>query len=78
MRTLLQTIDDYDRWQRARIRELEEEVDAKDAKIGELTTQLASYVATVDRMKLDLILSGALRRPDPQSELSGVSEGASP
>lgn len=72
MRTLLQTIEDYDLWQRERIRELEEEVDNKDAKIGDLTTQLASYVATVDRMKLDLILSGALRRPESQPESAGV------
>lgn len=71
--TLLQTIDQYDREQRAYIRELEETNERQRQEIGELTGQLASYVATVDRMKLDLIVSGALRRPDPQPELPGVS-----
>jgi hypothetical protein len=32
-----------------------------------------SYVATVDRMKLELILAGALAKPETQPELPGVS-----
>jgi hypothetical protein len=66
MKTLLQTIDQYDRDQCAYIRDLETENDRQRAKIDELTAQLASYVATVDRMKFDLIVAGALVRPEPR------------
>lgn len=64
MKTLLQTIDQYDREQRAYIDDLETKNEQLRTKNGELTDQIVSYVDTVDRMKLDLILSGALVRPE--------------
>jgi hypothetical protein len=46
------------------IRSLEEQRDTLEAKVSDLTGQLAAYVATVDRMKFDLIMSDALRKPE--------------
>jgi hypothetical protein len=40
-----------------------EEVAMLNAKVSELTEQLLSYTQTVDRMKLDLIMAGALHKP---------------
>jgi hypothetical protein len=66
MRTLLQTIDQYDYEQRTHIDWLEDENARLRAKNAELVAQLASYVATVDRMKFELIMAGALTRPTTQ------------
>jgi hypothetical protein len=38
----------------------------------ELIGQLASYVSTVDRMKLELIMAGALVRPEPEGVKTAV------
>jgi hypothetical protein len=73
MKTLLATIENYDREQREYIRDLEVENERLRVKNRELVDQLARYVATVDRMKLNLIVSGALKRPAAQPELSGVT-----
>lgn len=71
MRTLLQVIDKHDRDQNAKIEELTCENGQLEKKVKDLTNQLVSYVGTVDKMKLDLILLGALQRPpgSPKPEI---------
>jgi hypothetical protein len=71
--SVLQVIADYDRDQQLYIEELEAKIEELEKKNGELVGQLVSYVATVDRMKLELILAGALAKPETQPELPGVS-----
>jgi len=63
MQGLLGVIADYDRSQAAYIAELERENERLRNKNRELVDQLVSYTQTVDRMKLQLIMSGALQRP---------------
>jgi hypothetical protein len=62
-RGLLDTIDDYDHKQRAYITELEAENDRLREEKTELVSQLVSYTQTVERMKYDLIMAGALIVP---------------
>jgi cell division protein FtsB len=62
-RGLLGVIESYDIKQRAYIAELEAENDQLTEKNNELANQLFSYVQTVDRMKLELIMAGALVVP---------------
>jgi hypothetical protein len=64
MSTLLTIIAQYDSDQQAYIRELEIEIKQLQLKNAELTGRLVSYVDTVDQMRLKLILSGALSRPE--------------
>jgi hypothetical protein len=62
--SLMKLIEGYDRAQLKYIQELETQVEELEEKNSELTTRLTSYIATVDRMKLELILAGALRKPE--------------
>ena len=62
-RNLLDVINDYDSEQCDYIAELEAKVEKLTAEKMGLVNQLVSYTQTVDRMKLDLIMSGALSRP---------------
>jgi hypothetical protein len=62
-RGLLGIIGDYDREQRAYIAELKAENDRLREEKTELVNQLDSYTQTVDRMKYDLIMAGALIVP---------------
>ena len=62
-KTLLEVMTEYDYEQRSYIAKLEFEAGEMREKNMELVAQLASYVQTVDRMKLDLILSGSLHKP---------------
>jgi len=62
-RGLLGIIDDYDREQRAYIAKLEAENERLTEKNAGLVSQLVSYTQTVDRMKFDLIMAGALIVP---------------
>lgn len=62
--SLLKIIEKYDYQQRTYIAELEAKVGQLVAKNAELVNQLVSYVDTVDGMKLELIMGGALRKPE--------------
>jgi hypothetical protein len=64
---LLAIIENYDLDQNRYIAQLEKENEALKEKNAELALQLFSYTQTVDRMKLDLILSGALKKPEPKA-----------
>jgi hypothetical protein len=65
---LLGVLEEYDRTQREYIQQLETEViELRKEKI-ELSDQLMRYIATVDRMKLELIMSGALRKPEASDD----------
>jgi len=62
MRGLLDVIAEYDRGRTEYIAELERENEALRTRNKELVNQLVSYTATVDRMKLELIMAGAIRK----------------
>jgi hypothetical protein len=62
-KTLLDVIAEYDQEQRSYANNLELENEELREKNMELVAQLASYVQTVDRMKLELIMSGSLHKP---------------
>jgi hypothetical protein len=66
----IEGVSTYDKEREHYIAELEERNEALEAENRKffaetcrLAAQLADYVDTVDRMKLELIISGALRRP---------------
>ena len=74
--SLLATIKEYDLEQQEIIFELRQENRELRRKYFEAVEQLASYVATVDRMKLELILSGSLRRPEFPPHPTALDEAA--
>jgi hypothetical protein len=60
---LLGVIEAYDLKQRAYIAGLEEENERLREKVAELTNLAVAGAMASDRMKLELILTGALKRP---------------
>jgi len=60
---ILSLLEEYDAEQDEYIRKLEQEVIDLRQHNSELVSQLADYVGTVDRMKLDLIMGGMLVSP---------------
>lgn len=69
--SLMKAIAMYDEQQMSYIRTLEHENERLKAENDKLQSDLLSYISTVDRMKLELILGGALTKPKQEAAEGG-------